>query len=117
MPHIALQDGLPGMRALQTFRPETAVPLNQLGNLLLSGSPTLSAADRELIGTFVSSRNDCHYCQSVHGAGAACHLGGDESLVEQVKRDPESAPVPERLKGAAGHRRPGAAERPERERR
>jgi uncharacterized peroxidase-related enzyme len=97
MPHIALTEGLPGMRALQTFRPETAAPLNQLANLLLGGSPTFSAGERELIGTFVSSRNDCYYCQTIHGAVAACHLG-DENLVRQVKRDPEGAPIPERLK-------------------
>lgn len=86
------------MRALQTFRPETAAPLNQLANLLLGGSPTLSAGERELIGTFVSSRNDCYYCQTIHGAVAACHFGGDEDLVRMVKRDPDNAPIAERLK-------------------
>lgn len=98
MAHIALIEGLAGMRALQTFRPETAVPINQLANLLLGGSPTLSAGERELIATFVSSRNDCYYCQTIHGAVAACHLGGNEDLVRQVKGDPEGAEISERLK-------------------
>lgn len=86
------------MRALQTFRPETAAPLNQLADLLLSGSDTLSPAERELIGTYVSHGNDCRYCQTIHGAVAACHLGGGEVLVDAVKRDPETSPIPERLK-------------------
>ena len=86
------------MRALQTYRPEAAGPLNRLANVLLRGTETFPAAERELIGTFVSSRNDCYYCQTIHGAVAACHLGGNEDLVQQVKSDPETAPVSERLK-------------------
>jgi uncharacterized peroxidase-related enzyme len=98
MPHIALTDGLAGMRALQTYRPDTAAPMNQLANILLKHSGGLSAGERELIGTYVSSRNDCHYCQSIHGAVAACHLRADEALIRQVKADPESAPISEKMK-------------------
>lgn len=98
MPHIALQEDLPGMRALQTYRPETAGPLNQLANTLLRGPHTLSPGDRELIGAFVSSLNDCYYCQSIHGAVAARHFGGDENLVAQTKLDFEKAPLNEKLK-------------------
>jgi uncharacterized peroxidase-related enzyme len=86
------------MRALQTYRPETAAPLNQLANILLRGPSTLSPGERELIGTFVSSRNDCVYCQSIHGAVAAHHLGGDENLVAQTKLDFENAPLTGKLK-------------------
>jgi uncharacterized peroxidase-related enzyme len=50
-----------------------------------------------LIATYVSYRNDCHFCQSSHGAAAACHLG-DAAVVEQVKTDFLSAPVSEKLK-------------------
>jgi uncharacterized peroxidase-related enzyme len=98
MPHIELQEGLPGMRALQTYRPETAEPLNQLANILLRGPSTLSPGERELIATFVSSRNDCFFCQTIHGAVAACHLGGDENLVAQTKFDADSAPLTPKLK-------------------
>ncbi|MBK9168202.1 MAG: peroxidase-related enzyme [Bryobacterales bacterium] len=98
MPFISLEDGLPGMRSLQTFRPETAGPLNELANILLRGANSLSPAERELIGTVVSAGNDCVYCQSIHGAVAACHFGGDNDLVEQAKRDPEAAPLPEKMR-------------------
>lgn len=97
MPHIKLGEGLPGMRALQTYRPETAEPLNQLANILLRGPSTLSPGERELIGTLVSYRNDCVYCQSIHGAVAASHLG-NENLITQAKKDFEAAPLTEKLK-------------------
>jgi uncharacterized peroxidase-related enzyme len=98
MAHIALPDGVPGIRAAMAFRPETAAPLNALVDVLLRGPHPLTPGERELIATFVSSRNDCRYCQTIHGAVAARHFGGDEDLVERVKQDPERAPVSDKLK-------------------
>jgi uncharacterized peroxidase-related enzyme len=98
MAHIQLRDDLPGIRGLMAFRPETAEPLNQLADILLRGPNTLSPGERELIATFVSSRNDCFFCQTVHGAVAAYHLGNDEQLVLDVKRDPEHAAISEKMK-------------------
>jgi uncharacterized peroxidase-related enzyme len=98
MAHIHLADGLPGIRGLFAFRPETAKPLCELAEVLLQTPGTLSLAERELIATYVSSRNDCHYCQTSHGALAAYHLGGNEELVTGVKRDFESAAISEKLK-------------------
>jgi uncharacterized peroxidase-related enzyme len=97
MPHIALPD-LPGIRGPMAFRPETAKPLNELVDVLLRGPSTLTPGERELIATFVSARNDCRYCQTIHGAIAAHHLGGAEDLVVAVKTDPERAAVSEKLK-------------------
>jgi len=98
MPHIALAEGLPGIRGLFAFRPETAGPLSELAEILLHQPGTLSLAERELIATYVSSRNDCFYCQTAHGAIAANHLGGGGELVAQVKRDFERAAVSGKLK-------------------
>ena len=80
------------------FRPETARPLNELVEVLLTGPSTLSRGERELIAMYVSSRNCTHYCHSIHGAIAAAHLGGDESLVKQVKTDFMQAAVSPKLK-------------------
>jgi uncharacterized peroxidase-related enzyme len=80
------------------FRPETAKPLNELVDILLRGPHSLSPGERELIATFVSARNDCRYCQTIHGAIAAHHLNGDEDLVVNVKRDPQQAAVSHKLK-------------------
>jgi uncharacterized peroxidase-related enzyme len=80
------------------FRPETAKPLNELADVLLRGPSTLSPGERELIATFVSSRNDCFFCQTIHGAVAAYHLGGNEQLVLDVKQGTEGAGVSDKLK-------------------
>ena len=85
MPHIKLDEKLPGIRGLFAFRPETALPISELAEVLLHTPGTLSMADRELIATYVSSQNDCFYCQSAHGAIAAIHLDGNEDLVRKVK--------------------------------
>jgi uncharacterized peroxidase-related enzyme len=98
MPHITLPDGLPGIRGPMAFRPETAKPLNDLVDVLLRGPHSLSAGERELIATFVSARNDCRYCQTIHGAIAAHQLDGNEALVVDVKRDPEHAAISGKLK-------------------
>ena len=98
MPHITLPEGLPGIRGPMAFRPETANPLNELVDVLLRGPHTLSPGERELIATFVSARNDCRYCQTIHGAIAALHLGGDEQLVVNVKRDAQRAAISNKLK-------------------
>lgn len=98
MPYITLPEGLPGIRGAMAFRPETAKPLNELVEVLLFGPHTLSPGERELIATYVSYLNDCHYCQSIHGAIAAAHLEGNEDLVQRVKADFRHADVSEKLK-------------------
>lgn len=98
MPHIALPADLPGIRGAMAFRPETARPLNALVEVLLTGPNSLTPAERELIATYVSSRNCTEYCHSIHGAIAAAHLGGDEALVRQVKTDFTQAAISPKLK-------------------
>src|SRR5580704_11059732 len=98
MAHIELTEGLPGIRGLFAFRPETAQPLCELAEVLLHTPSTLSMGERELIATYVSSQNDCYFCQTAHGALAAYHLEGNENLVLDVKRDFEDAAISEKLK-------------------
>lgn len=97
MPHISLPAGLPGIRGLMAFRPETAGPINALVDTLLRGPGTLTPGERELIAAYVSSRNDCRYCATIHGAVAARHLD-NEALVADVTCDFEHAHVSDKLK-------------------
>src|ERR1700678_2893354 len=97
MPHISLPEGLPGILGPMALRPETAKPLNELADVLLHGPSSLSPGERELIATYVSARNDCRYCQTIHGAVAAHHLGS-EALIAQVKADPTRASISAKLK-------------------
>src|SRR5580658_7313535 len=98
MPHISLPEGYPGITSGFMFRPETARPMRELAHVLLHGPSTLTPAERELIATYVSSRNDCFFCQTSHGAAAAAHLAKDFGLVDQVKRDFLSADISDKLK-------------------
>jgi uncharacterized peroxidase-related enzyme len=98
MAHIKLPEGLPGIRGAMAFRPETAKPLNELVEVLLHAPNSLTPGERELIATYVSSENDCYYCQTIHGAIAAASLGGDEALVKHVKHDFQNAQISEKLK-------------------
>jgi len=97
MPHIPLPAELPGISSAFAFRPETAKPLRELAHILLHEPNSLSPGERELIATYVSSRNDCYFCQTSHGAAAACHLGNNET-VKRVHADFEQAPISEKLK-------------------
>ena len=89
MAHIAIPEGLPGISGGFAFRPEAHILLHEPGSL--------TPGERELIAAYVSSQNDCYFCQASHGAAAASHLGGDE-VVEKVKVDFECAPVTPKLK-------------------
>jgi uncharacterized peroxidase-related enzyme len=88
---------MPGIRGLMAFRPETALPLNHLVEVLLQGPSTLTKGERELIGAYVSNLNECRFCASTHGAIASQHLG-DRSIVADVIADPEEADISAKLK-------------------
>jgi uncharacterized peroxidase-related enzyme len=78
--------------------PNTHNALNGVADVLLRGLNTLAPAERELIAIHVSAMNGCAYCQTIHSAIAAHHLGGDEQILAQVKEDFRESPIPEKLK-------------------
>ena len=98
MPHIELPEGVPGIGSGFIFRPETAKPMRELAEVLLRGDNTLSRGERELIAAYVSNLNDCMFCQASHSSFAALQLEGGMPVVEQVKCDPASAPISDKLR-------------------
>jgi uncharacterized peroxidase-related enzyme len=72
--------------------------MRELAEALLRGPSTLTSAEREMIAAFVSSRNDCRFCQLSHSAAAAHHLSGHYDAVDAVVRDYATAPVSSKLK-------------------
>jgi len=103
MAHINLNNDLPGIRGPMAYSPETAKPLNELAQILLhDDNNTLSRGDREMIGAYVSSLNDCFFCQNVHGAMAQHYFGCDMQTIDEIKKDYSSAPVSEKLKALLG---------------
>ncbi len=97
MPHIALPEGYPGISAGFTYRPETAKPMRELAHILLHEPGTLAPGERELIATYVSSRNCTKFCVLSHAAAATAHLG-DSALVMQVQTDFTEAAISSKLK-------------------
>lgn len=93
MPHISLGNDAPGIVSLFVYRPETAKPLCDLADVLLRDANSLSRGERELIATYVSRLNDCNFCSDSHAAFAAAQLPEGMELVDQVRTDPDAAPV------------------------
>ena len=98
MAHIPVPDGVPGIRSLVMFRPETGKFLYELAQVLLRGESPLSEAERELIAAYVSSRNDCMFCMSSHAAAARYLYKDKKQVVDIALDDYMSAPIAEKLK-------------------
>ncbi|MBS1951061.1 MAG: hypothetical protein OJF59_002960 [Cytophagales bacterium] len=98
MAHIQVPEGVPGIRSLVMFRPETGQYLYELAQVLLRGESPLSEAERELIAAYVSSHNDCVFCMSSHAAAARYLFKDKKQLVDFVLTDYQSAPISNKLK-------------------
>jgi uncharacterized peroxidase-related enzyme len=97
MSYIPLEKHLPGITGLLEYRQDTGVPIRELTQILLRGESTLTEAERELIATVVSSRNECRFCTAVHTAEVNVLLEED-STSEAVKQNIDTAPVSDKLK-------------------
>ena len=97
MPHIPLEDHLPGITGLLEYRKDTGEYIRALTQLLLRGPSTLSEGERELIATIVSHRNECVFCVSAHTAITGILLG-EEITCAKVKEDIATAPVSNKMK-------------------
>jgi uncharacterized peroxidase-related enzyme len=98
MPHISLPEGVPGIRSLAMYRPETGQYLYALAQVLLRGDSPLSEAERELIAAYVSSRNECIFCMSSHAAAARYLFTDKIQIVDRVLQDYQSASISNKLK-------------------
>ncbi len=99
MAYINLENDLPGIRGPMAYSPETGKALNELAEILLhDDNNTLSRGDREMIGAYVSSQNDCFFCQNVHGAMAQHYYGSDMPFIDGIKKDYQNAGISDKLK-------------------
>lgn len=98
MPHISLPEGLPGILGPLAFRPEMTRPLHAFMEILMRGENTLTRGERELLATYVSSQNNCHFCQEAHGATAQHYLKCEMALVDKMKDDFESTSLSDKFK-------------------
>lgn len=98
MAYIELPNNLPGIRGLMAFRPEVAKQLNLLAESLLRAANSLTVAERELIATFVSHLNGCHYCQNAHGALVQYYYGWDNPTMDSFKANYRESEISEKMK-------------------
>lgn len=98
MPHIQLEENVPGIRSLVLFRPETGKHLYDLAQVLLRGESPLTPAERELIAAYVSHRNNCLFCRNSHAAASRCLYEGDNELVNEVLNDVNTSRISGKMK-------------------
>ena len=98
MAYVPVPEGVPGIVGIMMFRPETARPLNDLAEVLLTSPHSLERGERELIAAYVSHLNQCVFCHGAHGAAAQHLLNDTPDVVEAVKRDYRSAPISDKMK-------------------
>ena len=84
MPHVAQPAGDPGLQGIHGAIRHTERPLNDLANALMTAESSLSRAERELIATNVSNRNECRFCSRAHAAAARHLLGDQQGLVDEL---------------------------------
>jgi len=98
MAHIGVPEGVPGIRSLVLFRPETGKPLYDLAQVLLREPSPLSPAERELIATHVSARNNCTFCMSSHAAAARELFDEKREVVDCVIHNKDTSLLSEKMK-------------------
>ena len=98
MAYINVPEGVPGIRSLAMFRPETGKHLYELAQVLLRGASPLTEAERELIAAYVSYRNDCMFCMSSHAAAARCLYGDERNVVDEALKDMLHSNVSNKMK-------------------
>jgi uncharacterized peroxidase-related enzyme len=98
MPHIKLSPHDPGIIGPLRAYPATERPLDDFCNALLCGPSSLSRAERELIATYTSLRNECYFCTQAHAAAARCLLDNQAPLVDQVLTEISAAPLTEKMR-------------------
>lgn len=98
MAHVAVPEGVPGIRSLVMFRPETGKHLYDLAQVLLRDASPLTPAERELIATHVSARNNCVFCMSSHAAAARELFEDKREVVDCVIHGQSTPLLSEKMK-------------------
>jgi alkylhydroperoxidase family enzyme len=80
---------VPEIMHLFRFKKQSTDHLVRFTEEVMRGPSSLSRGIRELIGAFVSSRNQCSFCSCAHAPVAAYLLG--QELVDEVLLDLESS--------------------------
>jgi uncharacterized peroxidase-related enzyme len=94
MSYLKADDGL---GPVLNREPERYNAFLAMGQHIMCAPSELSFAERELIATYVSALNACHFCYGTHSSIAKA-LGQDPALVDALVANPATAPIPDKLK-------------------
>lgn len=98
MSYIQVEEGVPGIRSLFNFRPETGKPMCELAEVLLRGPSPLSSGERELIAAYVSHRNACTFCRNSHAAAARCWFDDKKNIVDELLHEQNTDSLSPKMK-------------------
>ena len=98
MAYISVEEGVPGIRSLVLFRPETGKHLYDLAQVLLRGESPIPEAERELIAAYTSSKNNCKFCMMSHAAASRELFGDKREIVDCVIDDIDKAEISPKLR-------------------
>jgi uncharacterized peroxidase-related enzyme len=98
MAYIEVKEGVPGIRSLFQFSPETGKPLCDLAEVLLRGPSPLRSAERELIAAYVSKRNGCIFCMNSHAAVARYLFDEEKQVVDELLKDQNAESLSPKMK-------------------
>ena len=80
---------IPDILHLFRFKTRTTDPLVRFTDEVMRGPSPLTPGLRELIGAYVSKKNEYSFCMLAHAAAAAQYM--DRDLVDEVLRDPDGS--------------------------
>ena len=92
MPFVSFLPDDAVMRDILMSRPEQMGLFNQMAHVLMRGPSSFTEGERELIGAFVSSTNDCPFCFGAHAATAS-HFDIPVSTLQALASDLETSTV------------------------
>ena len=97
MPFVSFLKEHDGMGEIIRQLPESLGPFMQMTQNVMRGDSAFTAAEREIIGAYVSAANNCNFCYNSHAATAAA-FGVELSLFESLLENLDDAPIDDRLK-------------------
>lgn len=83
---------------IMRLSPEAGRPLFELHEPVMRGPSRLTRGQRELIATYVSGLNGCHYCHGVHAETTKAYAELEPAAVDRLMEDTDFAGFDARLR-------------------
>lgn len=97
MPHIPLDETIPGIHSLLAYHPAIAPVLTRLMQVMMRTKESLQPGERELIAAYISGLNQCTSCENIHSAVTCSLFDLNELELIAIKKDFNPATISPRL--------------------